>query len=206
MLRVGIVGYGYWGPNLARNFSETAGSGVAAICDTRPDRLQAARRRYPGAKLVADASELISDPEVDAVAIATPVLSHFDLARTAIAAGKHVFIEKPFTATVRQAEHLIEQAASRNLVLMVDHTFLYTGAVRRIRELINAGELGSLNYYDSVRVNLGLFQSDVNVIWDLAVHDLAIMDYLLGVQPCAVSATGLSHVPGRSENIAYVTF
>jgi predicted dehydrogenase len=148
---------------------------------------------------------MLADPEINTIAIATPVYSHFKLALEALKAGKHVFVEKPLTSTSEQAEQLINEAGSRSLVLMVDHTFVYTGAVRKIRELITTGALGDIYYYDSVRVNLGLFQHDVNVIWDLAVHDLAIMDFALDSKPVAVSATGISHVPGQPENVAYIT-
>ena len=206
MIQVGIVGYGYWGPNLVRNFAETAGAQVTAVADLQPERLAKASLRYPGIQVTAEFQDLLKDPKIDAVVIATPVSSHFDLASKALSAGKHVMVEKPITATSEQAERLIELAQANHRVLMVDHTFVYTSAVRKIRQLIDAGELGQIYYYDSVRINLGLFQSDVNVIWDLAVHDLSIMDYVLPAAPVAVSATGISHVPGKPENIAYMTF
>lgn len=204
-VRIGVVGYGYWGPNLVRNFHGLASCRVAAVADRERGRLDEVTRRYPDVRVTADARELIEAADVDAVVIATPVSSHFELASAALNAGKHVLVEKPLTATAEEAERLIEIAARRRRVLMVDHTFVYTSAVRRIRELVDAGELGDLYYYDSVRINLGLFQHDVDVIWDLAVHDLAIMDYVLGRTPSAVSATGLAHVPGRPANIAYLT-
>ncbi|WP_448382591.1 Gfo/Idh/MocA family protein [Desulfosoma sp.] len=205
MIGVGVIGYGYWGPNLVRNFAETPGARVVAVSDLRQERLRLAHSRYPGIKVTTVHEELIMDSQVDAVVIATPVSTHYELALTALRAGKHVLLEKPLTASSDQAKHLIEEALRRNLVLMVDHTFVYTGAVRKIRELITQGELGDIYYYDSVRINLGLFQHDVNVIWDLAVHDLAIMDYVLPLQPKAVSATGMSHICGSPENIAYMT-
>lgn len=205
MIGIGVIGYGYWGPNLVRNFAEAAGAKVVAVSDLRQERLRLASIRYPGIKVMTNHEELIVDPQVDAVAIATPVSTHYELARTALEAGKHVLVEKPLTASSQQAEHLIEEAARRNLVLMVDHTFVYTGAVRKIKDLVEHGELGEIYYYDSVRINLGIFQHDVNVIWDLAVHDLSIMDHVLPVPPIAVSATGMSHVPGSPENIAYMT-
>ncbi len=206
MIRVGVIGYGYWGPNLVRNFSEQPDRfKVAAVSDMRPERLQLAHGRYPAIRVTPDANDLINDREIDALAIATPVSSHFDLAIRALKSGKHVLLEKPLTASVEQAEQLVELANARNQVLMVDHTFVYTGAVRKMRQLVETGEMGMLYYYDSVRVNLGLFQHDVDVVWDLAVHDLSIMDYVVGEQPCAVSATGSSHIAGRAENIAYVT-
>jgi predicted dehydrogenase len=205
MIRVGIIGCGYWGPNLVRCFSEASGSTVAAISDLRADRLAAMQKRYPAVQVTQSADELIANPAIDAVAIATPVATHCDLALKALAAGKHVLVEKPMTASTESALRLVEAADRRKLTLMVDHTFVYTGAVRKIHELIAGGQLGSPYYYDSVRVNLGLFQRDVNVIWDLAVHDIAIMDYVLPLRPVAVSACGVSHVAGGNENIAYVT-
>ena len=200
-----MIGYGYWGPNLVRNCFEAKGAQVAAVSDLRDDRLALVSSRYPTIRTTRDFRELIEDPATDAVAIATPVSTHYDLALRALQAGKHVLVEKPLASDTDQAQHLIDVAQKRNLVLMVDHTFVYTGAVRKIRELVESGGLGEIYYYDSVRVNLGLFQHDVNVLWDLAVHDLSIMDYVLPFRPCAVSATGLSHVPGGTENIAYLT-
>jgi predicted dehydrogenase len=205
MMRIGVIGYGYWGPNLVRNFAEAVGSTVVSISDLNATRLAEAARRYPVIKTVQNAAELIADTSVDAVAIATPVSSHFDLAMQALKAGKHVLVEKPLASSSEQGQRMIEEAAKRRLVLMVDHTFVYTGAVRKIREMIETKALGDLYYYDSVRVNLGLFQHDVNVIWDLAVHDLAILDYLFGARPIAVSATGISHIPGQPENVAYIS-
>ena len=205
MIGIGVIGYGYWGPNLVRNFAETPRARLVGISDSRTDRLDQARRRYPSAFLTERASELLADPEVDAIAIATPVSSHFDLAMEALQSDKHVLVEKPLAATSEQALRLIDEAGKRNRVLMVDHTFVYTGAVRKIREMIASGELGEIYYYDSVRVNLGLFQHDVNVIWDLAVHDLSIMDFVLASKPVAVSATGISHIAGQPENVAYLT-
>ena len=205
MIRIGVIGYGYWGPNLVRNFAEAVGSTVTAVSDLNAARLAEMTRRYPAIKPVQNAAELIADTTIDAIAIATPVSSHFDLAMQALNAGKHVLVEKPLAPTSEQAQWLIDEAAKRRLVLMVDHTFVYTGAVRKIREMIESKLLGDLYYYDSVRVNLGLFQHDVNVIWDLAVHDLAILDYLFGAKPVAVSATGISHIPGQPENVAYIS-
>jgi predicted dehydrogenase len=205
MIRVGVIGYGYWGPNLVRNFAESPSVRVVAVADARSDRLTHVTRRYPTVEVTGDAAALIANPAVDAVAIATPVATHFELAMAALRAGKHVLVEKPIAATSDQAVRLIDEAARRKLVLMVDHTFVYTPAVQKIRDLMSGGELGEVYYYDSVRINLGLFQHDVNVLWDLAVHDLSIMDYVLGCQPTAVSATGVAHVPGEPENIAYMT-
>ena len=205
MIRIGVVGYGYWGPNLVRNCFEAQGAQVSCVSDLRQDRLALVSSRYPTIKTTQDVRELIQDPAIDAVAIATPVSTHYDLAMRALQEGKHVLVEKPLASNTDQVQRLMEVARKRNRVLMVDHTFVYTGAVRKIRELVDSGTLGDIYYYDSVRVNLGLFQHDVNVLWDLAVHDLSIMDYVLPFRPCAVSATGLSHVPGGTENIAYLT-
>ena len=204
-VRVGVIGYGYWGPNLVRNFAESGGAQVDAVSDMKPERRALVESRYPGVRASADAGSLLADPALDAVAIATPVSTHFELGMKALAAGKHVFMEKPLAATSEQALQLIEEAERRRRVLLVDHTFVYTGAVRKIRELVEQGGLGDIYYYDSARVNLGLFQHDTNVIWDLAVHDLSIMDYVLPARPVAVSATGISHVPGKPENIAFLT-
>jgi predicted dehydrogenase len=204
-LRTGVIGYGYWGPNLARNFAEQVGSTLTSVADRSPDRLKAAKRRYPWITTHDDASALIGDPSVDAVAIATPVATHFALALEAIRAGKHVLVEKPMTASSDQALLLIQEAARRGRVLMVDHTFVYTGAVRKIHEMISEGQLGEIYYYDSVRVNLGLFQTDVNVVWDLAVHDLSIIDRIMNRKPTAVAAHAISHVSGHPENLGYVT-
>lgn len=205
MIRIGVIGYGYWGPNLVRNFSEIPEAQVVAVSDLDPKRLNLVKARYPAITTTTDYQTMLSDPTIDAIAIATPVSSHYDLASQALAAGKHVFVEKPLTETAKQAESLIAEAEKRNLVLHVDHTFIYTGAVRKIRELVEKGDLGDLYYYDSVRVNLGLFQTDVNVVWDLAVHDLSIMDYIFPLTPTAVSATGISHVPDKPANIAFLT-
>jgi len=205
MIGIGVIGYGYWGPNLVRNFMQAAGGRVIAVSDLRPERLARINEQYPTIMATTNFREVIQHPQVDAVVIATPVTTHYELAFQALRAGKHVLVEKPLTATSGQGMSLIEEANRRGLVLMVDHTFVYTGAVRKAQELIASNSLGDLYYYDSVRVNLGLFQHDVNVIWDLAVHDLAIMDYLLALRPHAVSATGMSHVPGGPENIAYLT-
>lgn len=205
MINIGVIGYGYWGPNLVRNFLECGAAEVKAVSDLRADRLKQVAGRYPAVKTTANHRELLADPGVDAVAIATPVSSHYELALQALQAGKHVLVEKPFTATVEQGRRLVEEADRRRLTLMVDHTFLFTPAVRKVKELVDSGELGRLYYYDSVRVNLGLFQHDVNVLWDLAVHDLSIMDFILGSAPQAVSATGVAHVDGQPEDMAFLT-
>ncbi len=205
MINVGIIGYGYWGPNLVRNFIENIDCRVVAVCDLSPERQALVRSRYHGVQVTADANELFENPQIDAIAIATPVSHHFSLAMRALKAGKHILVEKPLTSSTEEALRLIDEAERRKLVLMVDHTFVYTPAVRKIRGLVNESQLGSIYYYDSVRVNLGLFQEDVDVIWDLAVHDFSIMEFVLGRQPTAISATGLSHVDGRKEDVAYIT-
>ena len=205
MIKVGVIGYGYWGPNLVRNFMAAQGSTVTRVCDLREERLAPLRRLYAGIKTCNQSTDLISDPQIDAVVIATPVSSHFELAMAALKADKHVLVEKPLAANSDQARQLIDEANARKLVLLVDHTFVYTGAVRKIREQITSGKLGDIYYYDAVRVNLGLFQHDVNVIWDLAIHDLSIMDFVLPTKPVAISATGISHIPGQPENVAYIT-
>jgi predicted dehydrogenase len=205
MIRVGVIGYGYWGPNLVRNFIAAEGSVVVAVCDVREERLLPLRKLYPSLETHSSPNDLIQNTGVDAVVIATPVSSHFELAMASLKAGKHVLVEKPLASTSVQARKLIAEAAARKLVLMVDHTFVYTDAVRKMRDLIASKALGQIYYYDAVRVNLGLFQHDVNVIWDLAIHDLSIMDHVLPTRPVAVSATGISHVPGQPENVAYIT-
>ncbi len=204
MLRVGVIGYGYWGPNVVRNFQAQEHSRVTMVCDTRQEALLKAAKAYSGVEVTSDIRDVIRSSQIDVVAVATPVWTHHELAKAALLNGKHVFVEKPFTATAEQAEELIELAESKNLKVMVDHTFLFTGAVRKIRQLIEGGVLGQLYYYDSTRVNLGLFQHDVNVVWDLAPHDLSIMDYLIDAKPEAIVATGQNHVNGV-EDVAYIT-
>jgi predicted dehydrogenase len=206
MIRIGVIGYGYWGPNMVRNFMEVPGATVKAVCDLRADRLASVQARYPTVEVTTDAQVLFQDPDLDAIVICTPVSTHFETAMRALREGKHVLVEKPLAASSRESIELIVEAQRRKLTLMVDHTFIYTSAVQKMRKLIETEHLGRIYYYDSVRVNLGLFQRDVNVIWDLAVHDLSIMDYVLQTKPYAVSATGMSHVPGGKENIAYMTF
>lgn len=203
-IRVGVIGYGYWGPNVVRNLFGLQACDVAAVCDRNPAALERVRRVYPGVHVTTDAREVLTSPDIDAIAIVTPVWTHYELARTALENGKHVFVEKPFTSTSRQAEELIELADRKNLRIMVDHTFLFTGAVRKIRELIDADQLGPLLYFDSSRINLGLFQHDVSVIWDLAPHDLSIMDHVIREEPQAVVATGGTHF-GTHADIAFLT-
>ena len=204
MIRIGVIGYGYWGPNIVRNLRGVDGCEVATVCDRSRAALKRVAQAYPDVATTTDASDLMTSPKIDAVAVVTPVNTHFDLAKAALQHGKHVFIEKPFTATTAQAEQLIELAERRHLKIMVDHTFLFTGAVRKIRQLIDEGVLGDIYYYDSTRVNLGLFQHDVSVIWDLAPHDLSIMDFLIREKPEAVIATGETHLNGLVD-VAYIT-
>ncbi len=204
MIRIGLIGYGYWGPIVARNFHNTDDCELAAICDKDSASLARAKKAFPGVQVTCDLTDVTLSPAIDVVAVITPVWTHFEFAKAALENGKHVFVEKPFTASVAQAEELIELATRKNLQIMVDHTFLFTGAVRKIRHLIDDGVLGKLYYYDSTRVNLGLFQHDVNVIWDLAPHDLSIMDYLMSAEPESVIATGQCHLNGL-EDLAYLT-
>jgi predicted dehydrogenase len=204
VIRMGVIGYGYWGPNIVRNFHGQEHSRVVAICDKNPNSLQRARQSYPEIRAIDECNDILTAADIDAIAIVTPVWTHYELAKIALENGKHVFVEKPFTCTTAQAEELIELAERKNLKIMVDHTFLFTGAVKRIKELIDNGTLGHLYYYDSMRVNLGLFQHDVNVLWDLAPHDLSIMDYLIKDKPEAVVATGERHLNGVAD-IAFLT-
>ena len=204
MIRVGVIGYGYWGPNIVRNLQSLDSAQVVAICDRDPEALRGARQVYPSVRVTPDPSDLLSSVDVDAVAVITPVWTHFKLAKAALQNGKHVFVEKPFTSTSAEAEELIDLAEKRNLRIMVDHTFLFTGAVRKIRQLIDEDVLGDLYYYDSTRVNLGLFQHDINVIWDLAPHDLSIMNYLIRQEPEAIVATGEKHLNVHAD-VAFIT-
>jgi len=204
-MKVAVIGAGYWGPNLIRNFASLDEVEGVIACDRDSNRLAKMRKMFPGIETCSDENDAILNPEVAAVAIATPVSTHFDIARRAIEAGKHCFIEKPMTASVAEGEELIELATKKQVTLFVDHTFVYTGAVRKMKEIIESGRLGDIYYFDSVRINLGLFQHDVNVIWDLAPHDLSIMDYLLSEKPVAVSANGSCHIGNELEDIAYLT-
>jgi predicted dehydrogenase len=205
MIKLGIIGYGYWGPNVVRNFISIDGAKVILICDKSKDAMNRAQKNYPGINSALDPNEVLTSPEVDAVAIVTPVYTHFELAEKALKNGKHIFIEKPFTSSVSEAEKLVQLAERKKLLIMVDHTFLFTGAVRKIKELIDNRTLGKLYYYDSTRINLGLFQHDINVIWDLGPHDLSIMDYLISERPTGIVATGIEHFGRGLEDMAYIT-
>jgi predicted dehydrogenase len=204
MIRIGVIGYGYWGPNIVRNFQGMQDCQVTTICDLDPSALERARRAYGSLQFTNNPLQLVESAGIDAVAVITPVWTHFELAKKALENGKHLFIEKPFTSTSAQAEELIELAEKKHLKIMVDHTFLFTGAVRKIRQLVDEDVLGRLYYYDSTRVNLGLFQHDINVTWDLAPHDLSIMDFLIKARPQAISATGAMHLNSH-EDVAYIT-
>src|SRR5271165_911368 len=204
MLKFGVIGYGYWGPNIVRNLRSLEGCQVVGICDQSPTAQKRIQAAHAGIPVFCDSNELIASPDVDAIAVITPVWTHFELTKSALENGKHVFVEKPFTSSVAQAEELINLAEQKNLRIMVDHTFLFTGAVRKIHKLLQEGTLGNLYYYDSTRVNLGLFQHDCNVIWDLAPHDLSIMNHLLHKDAEAISATGQAHLNSHAD-IAFIT-
>ena len=204
LTNIGVIGCGYWGPNLLRNFAENESAQLRWICDLDEQRLASMSRRYPMAQTTTDYRAVINDGAVDAVAVVTPVATHYRIAKELLRAGKHVLLEKPLAATVQEAEELCELAEQNQRTLMVDHTFVYTGAVRKMKEIVSGGELGDLLYFDSIRINLGLFQRDINVLWDLAPHDLSIMDYLIERQPQAISALGSSHIERGIENIAYL--
>ncbi len=204
-IRVGIIGFGYWGPNLVRNLVATEGVDVVYCAEQRQDRRELAARQYPTLKVIEEADRIFDDPEIDAIVVATPVTTHYQLTKRALEAGKHVLVSKPMTRSVAEAEELVELADQRDLVLMVDHTFVYTGAVRRLKELLDAGECGDLYYFDSVRVNLGIFQHDIDVIWDLAPHDLSILAHLVPAEPKSVAAVGADHVGSGFVDMAYIT-
>jgi len=204
MIRVGVIGCGYWGPNLVRAFNECNGAVVTAVCDLDKRCVDRIRSRQPTIKGYHDASQLLTQGDVDLVVIATPVGSHFALAREAIACAKHVLVEKPLTQTAAEAEELIDLSERQGVLLAVDHTFLFTPAVEKMKELIDAGGLGRINFIDSVRINLGLIRQEISVIWDLAPHDLSIIDYLLGRTPQRVIATGASHLSGGQVDVAYI--
>jgi predicted dehydrogenase len=203
-LKIGVIGYGYWGPNVVRNFYNAPNVTVSSVCDLNPKSLERVRSVYPSIEVTTNPDDVLTNPEIDAIAVVTPISHHYPLAKKALENGKHIFVEKPFTGCSAEAEELIELAERKHLTIMVDHTFLFCGAVRKIRELIDNGTLGTLYYYDSTRVNLGIFQHDANVVWDLAPHDLSIIDYLIPDAPEAVVATGEKHVNGE-EDMAFIT-
>lgn len=203
-MKFGVIGFGYWGPNIVRNLTNLEGSRVLAIAEMSPSARLRAQKAYPGITVTSQASEVIASTEIDAIAVITPVWTHYELAMAALENGKHVFVEKPFTSDAAQAEALINVARRKSLTIMVDHTFLFTGAMKKISQLVEKGALGKLYYYDSTRINLGLFQHDINVLWDLAPHDLSIMDYLIQSTPEAIVATGQTHLNGH-EDVAYMT-
>jgi predicted dehydrogenase len=204
-VRVGVIGCGYWGPKLVRNFTRASGCEVAAVADRNPGQLARIGETYPNIPGTTDYRVLLNDPDIEAIAVATPVSTHFAIARDALRAGKHVLVEKPLSTSVKEAAALVELADRNNCLLMVDHTYLFTGAVEKMRELVVAGELGDILYFDSTRINLGLFQHDVNVVWDLAPHDLSILLHVLDKKPVAVSALGAAHAGTDKENLAYIT-
>ncbi|WP_096704571.1 Gfo/Idh/MocA family oxidoreductase [Magnetospirillum sp. 15-1] len=205
MIGVAVVGLGYWGPNLVRNVLGNSRMQLVAICDYSSENLQRMAAKVPGIMATTNFEDLLSNPQIDALIIATSVMTHYELAIRALKTGKHVLVEKPMAHSAECAARLIEEADKKNLIIMVDHTFVYTSAVRKIKELVDSDDIGQIHYYDSVRINLGIFQSDVNVIWDLAVHDFSIMDYIFGRAPVQISAIARSHVPGQPDNMAYVT-
>jgi predicted dehydrogenase len=205
MIKLGIIGFGYWGPNLVRNFSGNKNFQVVKVADNRQERLDIIKRQYPNIIPVLDSEDILNDPSIDAVAIATPVFAHFKLAKQALQKGKHVLLEKPMTSSSQEAEELINLSLAKGLSLMVDHTFLYTGAVQKIKQLIDTDTIGQVKYLDSTRINLGLFQPDINVLWDLAPHDISIMAHLVGEKPYSLNASGVSHTKNGLENIAFLT-
>jgi len=205
MMGIGVIGAGYWGPNFVRNFHSHRRVRLVCICDKDPARLIWAKQMYPEIRVTQSPEELIADPKVNAVAIMTPAESHFALAKQTITAGKHALVAKPLTTNVQQAEILEKEAEKKGVVLMVDHTFIFSGSVQKIREMIDSGSIGNLRYFDATRINLGLFQQDINVLWDLATHDLAILNFLVGENPTAVSATGYTHIPRQPEYAAFLT-
>ncbi|HXH18245.1 MAG TPA: Gfo/Idh/MocA family oxidoreductase [Chitinophagales bacterium] len=204
-MNVAIIGFGYWGPNLLRNFLQRSDCEVKLVCDLRPERLKMAKTNYPAVCTVNSPDDVFKDKMIDAVCIATPAYTHYELAKKALQNGKHVLIEKPMTSTTAEADTLINLALRKKKVLLVDHTFLYTGAVKAIKLIVESGTIGKIKYFDSTRINLGLFQPDINVLWDLAPHDISILNYLVKEKPVSLNATGISHNHTGLENIAYLT-
>lgn len=204
MVKIGVIGYGYWGPNLVRNFFATPSCFIKTVVDLKSDRLTALKKIYPAIEATTDIDKVLKDPDIDAVVVATPIATHFRIGEKVLKAGKHLLLEKPMTTSLSEALSLIELARNRRKVLMVDHTFVYKDAVRKIKKLIEEGKIGKLQYFDSTRTNLGLFQQDVNVMWDLAAHDVSILLFLVKEKPISVQASGVSHTKNGVENIAYI--
>jgi len=205
MINIGVIGYGYWGPNLARNVLQNKNCKLKGVCDLRNDRLEIFKNNIPGVNTFTNYNDLITDPLIDALIIATPLINHYEISIKCLDAGKHVLVEKPLTDNIAKAEKLIEIALKNNLILMVDHIFVYNGVIKKIKELIDNNNLGQLFYIDSTRINLGIFQNDNNVVLDLATHDISIINYLISEKPYSVIATGKSHTLNNIENIAYIT-
>lgn len=205
-LKLGIIGYGYWGPNLVRNFSENESAEIVYVCDLDKTKLLKVSKKYPKIKITSKFGQVLSDKTIDAVVIATPTSTHFKLAREALLSGKHIWVEKPFTKTVEEAKELVSLAKKKRKIIFVDHIFLYTEAVQTIKKMITKKKIGRIYYFDSTRINLGLFQPDVNVIWDLAPHDISIMLYLMGETPISVAAFAHSHAIKKLEDTAYISF
>src|SRR3989344_419385 len=205
MIKIGVIGYGYWGPNLVRNFLSIPSCEITKIAEIKSENLKELRKHYPTIKTVTNADEVIEDKKIDAVIVATPISTHFKLGKKVLEANKHLLLEKPMTSSLSEALSLINLAKKRKKVLLVDHTFLYTDAVQKIKKLIVSKELGRINYFDSTRTNLGLFQKDINVLWDLASHDISILNYLIEGKPLSVQASGASHTKNKLENIAFIT-
>lgn len=203
-MNIGIIGFGYWGTNLVRNFANLKNVNLKSVADERAERKSALKSLCPSAGFTTSADDILSDKEIDAVVIATPVFTHYEMAKKALNNDKHVLLEKPMVSKTDQAKELIELAERKNKLLMVDHTFLYTGAVQKMKSLIDSGDIGNIKYFDSTRINLGLFQPDINVLWDLAPHDISILNYLIKDVPYSVQATGVSHTSNGIENIAYI--
>jgi predicted dehydrogenase len=204
MMNIGVIGLGYWGPNLVRNFLAQPDVKKVVACDQKIERLQFIKSKFPSA-LLTDKNEEVINGDSDIIVIATPVFTHYKLAKQSLEAGKHIWVEKPFTASTSEAQDLIEHSEKKNLKIFVDHTFIYTGAVRKMKELVDKGELGKILYFDSERINLGLFQKDINVVWDLAPHDLSIMNYVLGEHKIeSICSNGIANYNGK-ENIAHLS-
>src|SRR3989344_7682037 len=205
MIKIGVIGYGYWGPNLVRNFFGNNDCKIIKVADTKPERLFLLKKHYPAIKAVNQADEILNDRSIEAVVVATPVATHFPLGKKTLESGKHLLLEKPMASSLFEAEKLVELAKKKKKVLMVDHTFVYKDAVRKIKQMIDERIVGKLRYLDSTRTNLGLFQPDVNVLWDLAAHDVSILLFLVKEKPISIQASGVSHTKNKLENIAFVT-